>query len=77
MDICKTIKEFILENNNEDAQYVFRVITFDNEFIDIEPNPDLKIEYDDKDMTFYHGNKKVGEMSVEELNCVFLEDIED
>lgn len=72
--ICEIIKNFILENNNSNANYVFRVIDFDNNYIDIEPHSNLKIEYDDKNMEFYHGDEKIYEVPVENLNCVFLED---
>lgn len=73
---CELIKEFILENNIVDTNYVFRVIDFNDKYIDIEPSEDLDVSYDDEVMTFYNGGTEINSMSVEDLNCVFIEDKE-
>lgn len=78
VNVCEIIKTFILENNVSDGDFVFRVIDFDNNYIDIEPSNTLEIEYDEENMDFYDNGEKIGSMSVGDLNCVFIEDkIED
>ena len=73
-EVCEIIKKFILENNIPEADYVFRVIDFEDNYVDIEPDQDLKIEYDNEKMDFYQGDEKIESIGVEKLNCVFLED---